>query len=199
MRAHEVITEGHIPARFKKILKKKGYKFLGQGVDQAAFLAPDGGKVLKIFGSDFWDNSGHKMFFKWAKFCQKNADNPFLPKFSGFQKVNIPDERGDKEWFILMYQELLTTNNRQAKNVSEMSEYAKQYVNQPERWLLQNIKMTPEWRELSEITNVNKLFRTLMQLYRIGKRSSYGWDLHPGNVMFRRNGTPVVVDPWVVW
>lgn len=78
-------------------LKNKGYKYLGNGVDQTAFLEPNTGLVLKIFGTQMHTRphgDGRKkpvfsddqlMFFRFAKFCQKNSNNPFLPKFSGFE------------------------------------------------------------------------------------------------------------------
>lgn len=74
-----------------KALAAKGYSWLGKGVDQEAYLEPGGKTVLKIFGTQ--GNQGklsadQKMFAEWADFCQKNSDNPFLPKFQAGRLLN---------------------------------------------------------------------------------------------------------------
>ena len=76
----------------------KGYKQIGQGVDQTAFLEPGTGLVLKIFGTQNnvarapndenpkpTFSKDQMMFFRWAKYCNNHRSNPFLPKFSGFE------------------------------------------------------------------------------------------------------------------
>lgn len=51
MRVEEIITEAHFDPGIKQFFLDKGYKYLGKGVDQMAFLEPDGGAVLKIYGT----------------------------------------------------------------------------------------------------------------------------------------------------
>ena len=100
MKIHEFIPEEQldeaiIDRKIKEILVNKGYKFLGAGVDQAAYLEPGSGQVLKIFGTQSANGltssgkpqftKGQRMFFFWAKYCMDRQNNPFLPKFYGFE------------------------------------------------------------------------------------------------------------------
>ena len=202
MKAQEFIAEGFIPEHFKKRLAKQGYKFLGQGVDQAAFTVP--GKpniVLKIFGHGYsFPDSGdpsHNMFFRWAKFCQKNSNNPFLPKFSGFEKVTI-----DGEEYIMMYQERLSHSIKIGNAVADLANIADTALYMGDRFNLKNYVDDAMYQDTvddleSAGVNVKSLFKTLMQLAKIGKSQGYDWDMHKNNVMVRANGQPVIVDPWV--
>lgn len=202
MRAQELIQEGFIPDHFRKRLAKQGYKFLGQGVDQAAFSVPGRSDlVLKIFGyGEYGDDSGHKMFFRWAKFCQRHSDNPFLPKFSGFKKVKIDDEE-----YIMMYQERLSHNKRVGQAVAylaELAETASDFNRQGRKFDLKNYEGDDWYEEATQTlglagVNVKSLFNTLFKLVKIGDTQGYDWDMHDNNVMVRPNGQPVIVDPWV--
>lgn len=204
MRATEFLAEGFIPDHFAKRLAKQGYKFLGQGVDQAAFTVPGNPNlVLKIFGYGEYEpggDPGHKMFFRWAKFCQKNSNNPYLPKFSGFEKVKI-----DGETYIMMYQERLTHNKVIGNAVADLANIAetisfKGKYGQPTS--LNGYKDDTMYQDTVDIleragVNVKELFNTLMKLVKIGNTQGYDWDMHSNNVMVRPNGRPVIVDPWV--
>lgn len=202
MKSHEFISEGFIPNHFAKRLAKQGYKFLGQGVDQAAFTVPNNPNiVLKIFGYGEWgDDSSHKMFFRWAKFCQKNSNNPYLPKFSGFQKVKIDDET-----YIMMYQERLAHNKVIGNAVADLAQIAetinfKGKYGQPAS--IKDYKDDTMYQDTVDIlervgVNVKELFKTLVKLVKIGDSQGYDWDMHSNNVMVRPNGQPVLVDPWV--
>ena len=50
MKINEILNEAYSDPGIAKILKQKGYKKLGSGVDQTAYLTPDG-MILKIFGT----------------------------------------------------------------------------------------------------------------------------------------------------
>ena len=43
------------------------------------------------------------------------------------------------------------------------------------------------------------LIQTLNELYSTGSKNKYRWDLHSDNIMMRKDGTPVINDPWVIW
>ena len=92
----QVLDEFSTMARgIRKALEKKGYRALGAGVDQEAYLEPNGQTVLKIFGTQGNTkklSADQKMFAKWADFCQRNSDNPFLPKFSGWETFDYKGE-----------------------------------------------------------------------------------------------------------
>jgi hypothetical protein len=45
---------------------------------------------------------------------------------------------------------------------------------------------------------VDKLYKTIKKLNKIGNTKDWHLDLHSDNFMKRDDGTPVIVDPWVV-
>lgn len=83
MRFRDFLTEwSNMSKGIRQEMESKGYKFLGAGVDQAAYLEPKTGKVLKIFGAqdeDYADDNGftrdHLMFKHWADYCAKRKGN----------------------------------------------------------------------------------------------------------------------------
>lgn len=97
MRLKEFLNEwSNTSKNVIQYLQDKGYKLLGQGVDQSAFEEPNTGKVLKIFGSKKFKtikaNPGHIMFEVWHEYCTKNKSNPFLPKFNGWTYFDFEDQ-----------------------------------------------------------------------------------------------------------
>lgn len=201
MKISEIIVESEVldeysdtDHRIKIILQKKGYKFLGAGVDQSAYIEPSTGYVLKIFGTQEGSKNftrDQKMFFKWAKFCMKHQDNPFLPRFYGYESFKF---KGDM--YLQIRTEQLFTNKKLQSAVSELGGLAGLVgggvggVTQAEEKIILAAVKTPERMEL--------LKWTLDKLYLKGLKNKYSWDLHSGNIMVRRDGTPVINDPWVL-
>lgn len=194
MRAQEFINEeAHIPEHFRKRLEQQGYKFLGQGSDQAAFTVP--GKsdiILKIFGSSSIGDSrdfGHDMFFEWVNFCKKHKNNPFLPKFGDIERVTIDGKR-----YIMMYQEKLHEDDDISRSVTSLSNY------------LENIPFSKEMLERekenatkilsSKGVDVDSLMKTLKQLLKVSQANGYEFDARGNNTLVRSNGQPVIHDPW---
>jgi hypothetical protein len=60
---------------------------------------------------------------------------------------------------------------------------------------------TNQWRNLENNENLynmyKQLYDTMTVLYNTGKINKFGWDLHTENVMQRKNGQPVIIDPWM--
>lgn len=197
MKISEIIAESEvldeysdIDHRIKITLKKKGYQFLGAGVDQEAYIEPSTGYVLKIFGTQEGSKNftrDQKMFFKWAKFCMKHQDNPFLPRFYGYESFKF---KGDM--YLQIRTEQLFTNLKLQQAVSELGAHIENlswFTEKDEKTIMKAVK-TPERMEL--------LKWTLAKLYQKGEKSKYAWDLHAGNIMVRKDGTPVINDPWVL-
>lgn len=200
MKISEIILESEVLDEFsdvdqmiKPILMSKGYKFLGAGVDQQAYLEPGTGYVLKIFGTQEGSKNftrDQKMFFKWAKFCMKHQDNPFLPRFYGYESFKFS---GDM--YLQIRTEQLFTDLKLQEAVSELStrtrfpKWKHRFTQDEEKIVMRAVK-TPERMEL--------LKWTLNKLYRKGSKNKYSWDLHSGNIMVRKDGTPVINDPWVL-
>ena len=104
MNAHELTEWSTTDKKIERILKSKGYKKLGAGVDQTAYLEPGTGFVLKIFGTQGGKkfSRDHQMFFVWAQFCMKNSQNPFLPRFDDYESFVLDGDR-----YLQIRQEIL--------------------------------------------------------------------------------------------
>lgn len=187
------ITEASdIPHEFRTHLEERGYKFLGAGVDQIAFLSPNGKSVFKIFGTGGESLSkDQKMFLKWVKFCHNNSDNQFLPKFGRIKQVTI-----DGKIYYAMFQELLHKKWHIIEMVlliDAVNAFPDYYPPSVKR-KAEGVKADLEGKGI----DVEKLLSTLSRLTSIGKGSDYVNDIHEDNIMVRADGTPVIIDPWTV-
>lgn len=221
----EILDEASwIDPKIRKVLGGKGYKFLGTGVDQMAFMTPNGKAVLKIFGTsestehepakpkaggDLPMSRHQKMFVIWANYCNKHASNPFLPKFgSDRQGRSYTPFVFNGRLYFQMFQELLQESN-DASDVLE--KYSETITRHPRDTLYSYIEgktyPTSNW-ELDSVLEAKKLLPdksklklmtdTLLELYAICKKRGWHWDLHSGNILSRSDGTPVLADPWHV-
>ena len=198
----------------RKALEEKGYKFLDNGVDQSAYIEPGTGWILKIFGTQHNSkfegtptfSKDHKMFFKWAKFCMKNSDNPFLPRFGGYESF----EWKGKTYLQIRQEPLKSVNNNVGELLEALADIVSSYGNNF-TWDRFCMKFDDDLKDeryqysrrlvklLDGDLQKSKLFyETLKSLHDISeKQRSYIWDMHKGNFMMRGK-TPVIVDPWVV-
>jgi hypothetical protein len=198
----------------RKALEEKGYKFLANGVDQSAYIEPGTGWILKIFGTQHNSkfegtptfSKDHQMFFKWAKFCMKNSDNPFLPRFGGYESF----EWKGKTYLQIRQEQLKSVNNNVGELLEALADIVSSYGNNFtwDRFCMKfddDLK-DEEYQYSKRLVKLidgdlqkSKLFyETLKSLYDISeKQRSYIWDMHKGNFMMRGK-TPVIVDPWVV-
>lgn len=199
----QLFEESVIDYGIREYLEQRGYKFLGNGVDQEAYLEPDTGLVLKIFGTGknldtkFADpmpafSKDQQMFFMWANFCMENSDNEFLPKFYGFESF---------EWTGLTYlqirQEHLTRNPDVGRDLELMSmTYAYYADSDPDPFEIYS-KMSSSLIRDMEPDRFFKLCETVKTIVDIGKKNGFDEDIHRENTMMRGN-TPVIIDPWIV-
>jgi hypothetical protein len=203
MRAAELTEYSTTDKKIERILAKKGYKKLGAGVDQTAYLEPGTGLVLKVFGTQGGESfsADHKMFFAWAKYCMKNSSNPFLPHFGGYDSFVLDGDR-----YLQIRQEplkplgvvghvleLLATAIEEdgIRTLEEAEEFVKDF----------NKRYVPALEKLKQQLGpggLDLMFSTMLKLYLVGKKNSWNFDLHAGNFMRRADGTPVIVDPWAL-
>jgi hypothetical protein len=197
-----------------KQLEDQGYKLLGRGVDQSAFLEPGTGHVLKIFGTQ---NStkvprknkkptfspDHHMFFEWAKYCNRNKNNLFLPKFSGFESfywnnrvyLQIRQEAlkpVDRPMGLVLEAIAETIDIYDAKNLGDIEEHIGHEVGDTDSINYKKLK-----KQIGA-DGLQQLFSTMRRLYLISQKNGWTFDLHRYNFMRRADGTPVIVDPWVI-
>lgn len=216
-----LLEHSSTPKSIRATLLAKGYKFLGKGVDQSAYLEPKTGRILKIFGTqqsplDKATQDGftysHLMFKTWVDYCMKNKANPFLPKYDGWESFDINGKK-----FLQIRMEPLTALTRELGNFLEHTiVLTVMYNRNPEKnskilknykavWIngkidKQNDVNADENSKLMMILGEKKydlLVKTIQDVCALGKRNSWNIDLHFGNFMMRADGTPVIVDPWV--
>ena len=181
----------------RKALEAKGYQRLGKGVDQEAYLEPGGKTVLKIFGTQGNQNklsADQKMFAKWADFCQRNSDNPFLPKFSGWETFEFKGKL-----YLQIRTEFLKPSGELGYAISVLGRVLDN--GRSDYYSLEQ-DFPREYKRVSMAVgeqNVPLLLNTLLELiHKTQKKKSYNWDLHAGNIMRRPNGQPVLNDPYVL-
>jgi hypothetical protein len=189
--------------KIDRVLKAKGYKKLGAGVDQTAYLEPGTGYVLKVFGTQGGESfsADHKMFFTWAKYCMKNSNNPFLPRFVDYESfvldgdryLQIRQEALKPLGVVGQVLELLATAIEEdgIRTLPEAEEFIEDF----------NERYIPALKKLKQQLGpggLESMFNTILRLYKMGSKNGWFFDLHSGNFMQRPNGTPVIVDPWAL-
>jgi len=213
MKINEILTEAYTDSGIDSILKKKGYKRLGSGVDQTAYLAPDG-MILKIFGTSRSSKEGsvqltraQKTFKAYADYCKAHPDNPFLPQFSDW---NLFHFKG-KPYLQIKMERLFPFTEGAAgiNNVLEhladkaawgnspklKQEFIKGYVNK--NWGQQNTDNFNKLIGLIGEDGFNKLWDTITDLRRVARKIGLGnLDLHSGNFMLGSDGEVVISDPF---
>jgi hypothetical protein len=205
MKIQDIIAEGQqvldefstMDSGIRKALEAKGYNRLGKGVDQEAYLEPGGKTVLKIFGTQGSRNklsADQEMFAQWADFCQKNSDNPFLPKFSGWETFEFKGKL-----YLQIRTEFLKPSGELGYAISLLG---RRLDNGVSNYYRLEKDLPSEYKRVSKAVgeqNVPLLLNTLLELiHKTQKKKSYNWDLHAGNIMRRPNGTPVLNDPYVL-
>jgi len=205
MRAAELNEYSTTSKKIDRILKAKGYKRLGAGVDQTAYLEPGTGFVLKVFGTQGGEtfSQDHKMFFAWAKYCMKNSNNPFLPRFGGYESFILDGDR-----YLQIRQEALQPIGVMGRLLDliaqSIEEDGVRHLDDAEDYIADygldtDLKNFEKLRKQLGDKGFNLLFSTMLKLHAISQKQGWGFDLHAGNFMRRADGTPVIVDPWVVF
>jgi hypothetical protein len=208
MRAKEFIKE----AQFKKSLRQdmidKGYKFLGQGQEQDAYLEPKTGLVLKIFGTGKDSTAskytkGQQSFIDFADFCMKNQGNPFLPQFFGWERFEYAGK-----YYLQIRVERMFPFNKAGSNLEYSIEKLADAV-ASEKYKTFNDWLTIKERYNSALGDLHQLisllggekecqlfWNTIASLNKIAKAKSYVLDLHQGNFMLGEDGQIIISDPF---
>ena len=205
---------GEIHGGVRKALMAKGYKYLGSGIDKQAYLEPGTGQVLIVFGyrkgvDDF--SPDQRMFIDWINYCNKNANNPHLPKFSGFESFQFqgknyiqarmePLQELSDDVGMLVHQIDDAVGNakqnfkKQIKNITSYASFASAEEGDNIGYELED---TIEY--LGGEQAAMNLLKTVYQVQRFARKHQFTVDLHRGNYMARSDGTIVVNDPFVLW
>ena len=206
---------GKINVGISQYLAKKGYKYLGGGIDKQAYLEP-GGQVLIVFGyrqgTIFDFSPDQRMFVNWITYCNQHQDNPHLPKFSGFESFEfqgrryiqarmealreLPGEVGNLVGNIEEAVRKLRKNNYDTA-FNTLIDYAQHSSYEDEDPYYYEIENTMEL--LGGAEAAKNLLKTVKTVQQFARKHNYSIDLHRGNYMQRPDGTIVVNDPFVIW
>jgi hypothetical protein len=215
-----LLEHSFTPRSIRAQLLAKGYKFLGKGVDQSAYLEPKTGRILKIFGTqqsslDKATADGftyaHLMFKVWVDYCNKNKANPFLPKYDGWESFEL----NGKKFLQIRMEPLLELTKLLGRFLEDVIVWTAHNNRKHEK----NLNILKNFKERSWTGKVSKqndgeieensklmlllgeekydlLVKTIREVCDLGKKHGWEIDLHFGNFMMRGDGTPVIVDPW---
>lgn len=217
MRAQEFAEAERDTANAREIestLTRAGYKKLGSGAD-ATVWAKDENTVIKILMPDVPTDAATKAFIKFYEFSQQHPDVPCLPKFREIGGTHhAPFQIGDTNYTQIAMERLypIPSGSFAEAMVWILSDLAKQSISWPQAlgiisdeatWegftypekieaVLQTID---QWDDQDQV-EWEVLFTVMQMLYATGQINKMGWDLHTENVMQRKNGSLVIIDPW---
>jgi|LakMenE01Jun11ns_1017448.scaffolds.fasta_scaffold9907661_2 predicted RNA binding protein YcfA (HicA-like mRNA interferase family) len=205
---------GVINVGISQALAKKGYKYLGGGIDKQAYLEPGTGQVLIVFGY----RKGHdnfspdqRMFIDWINYCNANKDNAHLPQFSGFESFQfggknyiqarmeplreLPDEVG---YVVAHLDEVVkkkkTDYKKELQTISQFATHSSAEEDNSTYYELEDIV-----QYLGGEQAAINLLTTVYKVKKFARQHNFSIDLHRGNYMARSDGTIVVNDPFVLW
>jgi len=223
MRAEEFLSEAYSEPSIRDFLRKKGYKLLGSGMDQTAYLAPDG-MILKIFGTSNSSKPGNlqlttaqQTFKAFADYCNKHPDNPFLPQFSDW---NVFEYKGKP--YLQIKMERLFPFKGATQDIDEVLENIAdeaEHTNSPktkEKFIKRHLTAydpmnsfdveseSPEYVDafkrligLIGRDGFDTLWDTIFDLKKVAKSIGLSnLDLHSGNFMLGSDGQIVISDPF---
>jgi hypothetical protein len=192
----------------KKLLNK-GYQYISSGVDQYAYYEPSTGMVLKIFGagsnvksSDEAEkySASQRMFFAWERMSKRHENNIFFPKIHDYK----PFQYGNQVYLQIRQERLnnvdadlcfLMPMFRKSAALGETYEEAKQAIIAKGPTAVNVLKDVIDY--LSE-KKLKLFYLTLTFLHKSAIEKGYKPDFHCGNIMQRKDKTPVFLDPWTI-
>ena len=212
MKITEILNEAYSDPNIRVELQKKGYKFLGKGVDQTAYLAPDG-MILKIFGTGKSSKRGsgelsraQKTFKAYADYCKAHPDNPFLPNFTdwttfdynGYTYLQIKMERlfpfPKKQWAEVL---AAIADSAARSNAPETKKYFIDAILSGRNLSKSEQKSVNELLTHLGEEGFELLWDTIYDLKRVAKSIGLSnLDLHSGNFMLGEDGQIVISDPF---
>jgi hypothetical protein len=151
------------------------------------------------------------MFIDWINYCNKNANNPHLPKFSGFESFQFGgqnyiqarmeplQELSNDVGMLVAHVDDVVNNKKQnfQKQIKNISSYATFASAEEGDSAYYELKDTINY--LGGKQAAMNLLKTVYQVKQFARKHQFTVDLHRGNYMARSNGTIVVNDPFVLW
>ena len=161
-------------------MQKLGYSYIGHGTDAHVF-AKEEGPVVKVLIPENGDiTTAKNPFLAFLNYCEKNANNPYLPKF--VETTKQPIQLGAEKFDQVVMERLEELDPDYDEMIMDMIESIEQ--GQP---------LDPQYKPYA------KFYQTLKSVMQTGNKLGFSNDIIAfdySNVMQRGN-TPVIADPWV--
>lgn len=186
-------------------LHDQGYKEIGSGADAQVWAKRSGDVIKIIMGSR--GSPAADTFKQFVQFSKRNQDIPHLPKFTdlkvrgtGYTAVameRLYPLRTDsfEEAMVWIFSDLVTKKLPWSEAVK--------HIQNADTWRYWEGTNTAQdiISHFNGLSDLNKkklqlLYQLMVLLYHKGIVNKLGWDLHTENVMRRKNGTLVIIDPW---
>ena len=218
MRATEFTIEAEVGTPNAREIARKltasGYHKLGSGAD-ATVWAKDETTVIKILMPEKPDGAAERTFLKFYDFAQKYNNLDCLPKFREIGGVHHSRfTLGDRDYLQIAMERLypIPSGSFQEAMVWLLSDLATSQTSWEKAYALirdsntwngfpypekiqKVLSIIDQWSERDK-AEYELLFTIMQMLYATGKINKMGWDLHTENVMQRKDGTLVIIDPW---
>ena len=221
MRITEILVEDIFAdaRKITKALTSQGYKSLGTGRDQLAFVDPNTGYVLKIFRNDETGiiksetSPNQIMFLRWYEFCNQHKSNPFLPDIISHENFTV----NGNNFLRIITERLFPIKSRNlAHSVAYIADFILTDTNRTSEKFLDrfidkaayNTRPNKEYLDtdgdfastlilsLGGEKEFKLFFDTLKQVILLGKQYGYRNDLHSANFMLGSDSHVVINDPW---
>lgn len=217
----EELTEyEHGTSNSKKIfakLQSLGYEKLGSGQDSTVW-AKDENHVIKILMPSRTipgpAQDAERGFLTFYSFCKDRPELPNLPKFidiggehhTVFELDGVPYRQiameklqpiknGSFEESMVWILSDLANIRAPWNNVVSMLKKPDTWGDDPKMSSMPEL-VTEKLADPAVYKQYGILYQTMSRLYHLGLKNGLGWDLHTENVMQRRDGTLVIVDPY---
>jgi len=89
--AQFLYEKSYISPELDAHMEQQGFRLLGKGADQRAYINDANNEVIKVFGNALKGKGraqlspGQLALKTWEEYCTRNSSNPFLPKIWGYQ------------------------------------------------------------------------------------------------------------------
>jgi len=196
-------------------LKAAGYSNVGTGADSTVW-AKDENYIIKILMPEDLGNKAEQVFRKFYDFAMSHQDLECMPRFNEINTVDIngkdylqiemerlaPIEKGTfMEGVIWFFSDFCQARESWDKvdHAMGLSDTWEWYPYAKSSKSIANVYIR-QWQDLvydkKSYSMYRQLYNVMKSLYNTGTINKFGWDLHTANVMQRKNGQPVIIDPW---
>ena len=161
-------------------MNKLGYSYIGHGTDAHVF-AKEEGPVIKVLIPENGDISTAKNpFLAFLNYCEKNANNPHLPKF--IETTKQPIQLGAEKFDQVVMERLEELDPDYDEMIIDMM-YS----------IDEGSPLDPQYRQYTNF------YKTLKSVIATGTKLGFSNDIiaHDYSNVMQRGDTLVIADPWV--